>query len=456
MKTLLADPNALHLKKIISHPEAFIVIVTTTQMQARCPDCQQPSFKVHSRYQRQMADLPWAGLNVRLHLLSRKFFCPNVLCHRRIFCERLPSVVAPYGRVTLRLQQALTLIGLAMGGRAGSRMAAALGMGTSAETLLRAVRLRAHDIKPGQVRVLGVDDWAIRKGNSYGTLLVDVERRRPIEMLPGREAATLAEWLKGQSKVEVVTRDRASYYADGVSMGAPDAMQVADRWHLLKNLREVVERVLQGHRRQLREAAHLLSPYREAGTSLSTAELPKLDPKRSKHGPSAKEVARQQQTRAGRLARWEEAKKLHSEGATISAISRRLGMHRETVRQFISADEYPEARPPGLRPSKVQPFAPYLKKRWMEGCHNARQLYREIKAQGYSGHVKAVQAYLEPWRELLPAEIRRMHGIPEVAPPAPRKVVWWLLKDEGELRATERMFIAELLKKEAVIKRARA
>lgn len=455
MKTLLADPAALRLEKIVPHLGVIAVHVRTSSSVAQCPRCHEVSTRVHSRYTRRVADLPWEGISVRLLLRTRKFFCSNDVCQRRVFCERLPAVVAPYGRATLRLQEALTLIGLALGGRPGARASAALGMSTSAETLLRRVRARARTLESPQVRVLGVDDWAKRRGRSYGTLLIDVERRRPVEMLADREAGTLAAWLKGHVGVEVVTRDRASYYADGVREGAPAALQVADRFHLVKNLRDVVERVVNRHRRVLREASEALNPCRQANEALRAEDLPILRPKQSRAPLSKNEVARRQERRARRIERWEEVRRLRAEGAPIIVIARRLGMQRATVRMFMQADEYPEARSPGIRPSKVQPFEQRLKRRWLDGCHNARQLYREIKEQGYGGNVKVLQAYLEPWRKLLPEQIRRMIGVPDVAPPPPREVVWWLLKDEKDLRDGEGAFVSELMKREPVLKEAR-
>ncbi len=449
MKTLLADPFVLKLEKLVLCTDAIVLHVKTRSHIAACPACHQQSAKIHRHDTRCVADLPWEGITVRIHLQVRKFFCYNEAYARHVFCERLPSVVAPYSRQTKRLNEALIVIGLALGGSAGARTADSLGLCTSAETLLRRVRQKAQDLKPEAVRVLGVDDWAKRKGFSYGTILVDIERSRPIEMLPDREAGTLAAWLKGRSGIEVVTRDRATFYADGITAGAPTAVQVAERRHLLKNLREVVERVINGHRRKLREAAQTLSPYRTASELAKAHSLPELRPKQWSPR-STKELVRQQAKRARRVERYEEIKALRAAGASISAIARRMGMQRETVRHFLRADEYPEARPP-RKPSRVEPFAEYLKERWLAGCYNAMQLYREIKARGYGGHVKVLQAYLEAWRKLLPEELRRRHGVPDVSPPAPRKVVWWLLKDEAKLKEEERVFVEKLTKSDSTI-----
>lgn len=451
--TLLADPAAINLDLIVSEERSITLIVRTVQPHPCCPKCGQVSSSFHSHYQRTVADLPWHGVTIKLQLSTRKLRCKNALCSQKVFCERLPSVVAAYARKTVRLNSALRLLAFALGGAAGSRAACGLGLRASGDTLLRRIRQTPLPQAPPPP-ALGVDDWAKRRGRSYGTILVDLECRRPIELLPDREAGTLAAWLTGHPGVEVVTRDRATYYADGITAGAPDALQVADRFHLLKNLREVVERVVNGHRRALREAVQVLSPYRALSESLKEQSLPRLRPKSDSSRRSVKELMQQQARRERRIERYEEIKRMR-EGHSISAIARKLGMQRATVRMFLRADEYPEARN-GSQPSKVQPFAAYLKERWLAGCHNARQLYREIKARGYRGHVKVLQAYLEPWREMLPEAIRRMHCVPEVRTPAPRTVAWWLLLDEEKLKDEERAFIAQITTSQPEVATAQA
>ncbi len=452
--TLLADPAAINLDLLISEERSVRLIVRTVQSHPCCPRCRQAATSIHSYYQRTVADLPWHGVSIKLQLSTRKLRCQNDLCSQKVFCERLPKVVAAYARKTVRLTSALQLLAFALGGEAGARAACGLGLRTSGDTLLR--RIRQTPLAPAPTpTALGVDDWAKRKGRSYGTILVDLERRRPIELLADREAGTLATWLKGRSGVEVVTRDRATYYADGIAAGAPAALQVADRFHLLKNLREVVERVINAHRKVLRAAAQVLSPYRTLSESLKEHSLPQLCPKSNFSRRSVKELLQQEARRARRVERYEEIKRMRAEGHSLSAIARRLGMQRATVRMFLRADEYPEARR-GSQPSKVQPFAEYLKERWLAGCHNARQMYREIKARGYRGHVKVLQAYLEPWRKMLPEAIRRMHGVPEVRSPAPRTVAWWLLLDEEKLKDEERAFIAEITRSQSALDTAQA
>ena len=345
-------------------------------------------------------------------------------------------------------------MGLLVGGEPGARLAQKLGLRTSSDTLLR--RTRQHTAaEPPTPRVLGVDDWAWKRGSCYGTILVDLERRRPVELLPNREAGTLTAWLQEHPGVQVVTRDRATYYADGITAGAPGALQVADRFHLVQNLREAVERVLQRERGVLREAAPILHPKRAGNESLKKQNLPPLRRKDRPRQRSAKELLEQQARRAQRVARYEEVKQLRADGHSLSAIARRMGMQRATVRMFLRADEYPEARP-GTKPGKVQPFAEYLQERWREGCHNACQLYREIKALGYNGHVKVLQAYLQSWRKLLPEDIRHLQTVPPEPPPAPRTVSWWLLLAEEKLKEPERAFVAEITSRQPILKTAQS
>ncbi len=315
-------PAGLIVDRVVVDPDRITVAVRVRGAAGSCPLCRRPSRRVHSRYVRRLGDLPWQGRVGQLDLQVRRFRCPAPECPRRVFAERLPAVALPRVRRTTRLAEAQCRVAFSVGGEAGARLASRLAMPVSGDTLLRLIRTAPLPAVPTP-RVIGIDDWAWRQGQRYGTLIVDLERNRPIDVLPDREAQTVRAWLSDHPGIDVVVRDRAGAYADGIRSGAPEAVQVTDRWHLLRNLGDALARVFDRHHGDLRMAA-------------DTAVERVQDTQPAPDVSSAPAAETQTPDRHGvRRDRFNEAMALHGQGWSARRIARAVGANRQTVQGWL-------------------------------------------------------------------------------------------------------------------------
>lgn len=423
---LLPHLSAFRITDAILTDNRLILDIVPKQCSAGCPLCRRHTRRIHSRYVRSVHDLPCCGVPLVLRLHARRFVCCNRHCSRRIFCERMPTLVPARCRRTERITQALTEIGFAAGGEGGSRLAAALSMTASAAHLLRLLRREPLPTEE-PVRVLGVDDWAKRKGRSYGTVLVDLERHCPIELLPDRTSDTLADWLREHAGVEILSRDRGKDYAEGGRQGAPDAVQVADRWHLFKNLGDVLERVMTREHRRLQDAA------------AQVAETRPTDP--PPEHESTRAEREKQDRRALRVERYETVQQLKAKGLSISAISRATGLAWITAKKLASAPSFPERVVRRPSPVSAIPYDTYLRERWEAGCRNAEQLWRELQEMGYRGSDQTVRRYIALWRW---ADPPLLTGTSARQPYSPRHVARLFMQQPDTLSAEEADYLEHL------------
>ena len=420
---LLAAPAGSRLDYCALDLDNLTVHLAITTPSAPCPVCGSDARRIHSRYTRRLADLPCFGRSVRLHVTVRRFSCPQPDCPRRIFAERLPGFAEPHARTTARLQHTHTEIGGALGGEAGARLALSLAMPTSPDTLLRRVKQIEDDFRPPP-RFVGIDDWAWRKGQRYGTIVVDLQCRRVIDLLPDRDAETVKTWFQEHPGVELISRDRWSESAQAATAAAPDAQQVADRWHLLKNLREAIERLFERQSGPIAQALKTTEPAPESGLAApgtpAIEEPPPAEPPRPPQpeapgAPSPRQQA-QQAKQQRRVKRFEQVHDLHRQGRSIRSIARELGLSREAVRRYLRRGTCPDWRPGRAARSGLDQYRKEIDRRIAEGCTNASQLHRELAAQGCRLSYPSVQRYV---RKRLAAAGKRRAGVDADQAPAP-------------------------------------
>lgn len=385
MRTVVAShellPKGLELESLSVGTGHVSIYAGSGARRCICPVCGHGSSRVHSRYYRTVSDLPWHGIRVTFKIRARRFFCDESSCERKIFCERLPDVAAR-ARKTSRLEEALLAITLELGGRAGARLALELGIVAARDTLLRRIK-GAPVPQVGKVRVLGVDDFAFKKGSTYGTILVNLERHEVVDLLPERSQESLVAWFQRHpgAEVEVATRDRSNIYREGLAKGAPGATHVADRWHLMHNLAQTLEEFLLQKRSVLQKAA-VPEAAPEEKDAADFASGPIMPSRPRTHDAKIEEAARKRHERL--VEQWRNIRRLYLARADLRDICRQLGVSARTVYRYKDLTE-PPPRPAYKRKASVlDPYVPYLVKRWREGCHNGKRLYREIRERGYT------------------------------------------------------------------------
>jgi transposase len=424
-------PAGLKIAATTLRNDLLVVQVVSTKMRSCCPLCFCSAERCHSHYTRMVTDLPCAGFRIQLILHVRRFFCDNVDCIRKIFTERLPAFVLPWARLTVRLCEALQSIGLATCGELGTRLAARLAIQTSPTTILRRIMV-LPTVAVERVSELGIDDFSFRRGRKFGTILVDMQSHKVIDVLPDRKAETSAAWMAIHPEIVLVSRDRGGDYASAAASGAPQAIQCADRFHLLKNLGEALEGLLARHL-----AVHRTCQAEESrATPLETApprQPPKLSPK---------EAELSQAKREERLAQYQQVVALRKLGLSQTAIADQVGIGHATVSRWLESGTFPEQQP-RTRKTALDPHLKELAARWEAGCHNIAQLHRELVAGGYTHSYHSVYEHLV---RLLP-EGRKNPQTPDLLPRPlvlARQAVFLVLRRQASLSSEEQETLALL------------
>jgi transposase len=431
---LFPVPEGLEMTSISDTPKELLVYVTSHRSSSSCPQCSMPSTAIHSSYHRHPQDLPCAGRPIRLLFTVHKFFCRNPTCSRKVFAERLPDFIEASSRLTKRLRTAVQEIGFATCGKGGERLGDKLGMGVSDATVLWSLFLFPLP-EVGQVQVVGVDDWSWRRGKRFGTILVNLQTHKIIDLLADREAESVQKWLAKHPEVEIVSRDRGGVYIDGATLGAPQATQVADRWHILSNVGDAVEEFLiRAHIRLQEPAAGPHSPQEALNQPLSSFSAT---------------PACQRKSQARLLRKWklsQRVQELHADGMSLRKIGEELGLARNTVRKYVrQAPEPPLPTPRPLRASQLDLYEDYLLERWSQGERNAARLYREISERGYPGGATMVRTYIAHLRSTTGNGSAPRSRKERAKAISPRALRWLLTRKREDLDQEEQARLDQLL-----------
>ncbi|MBO0780398.1 MAG: ISL3 family transposase [Ktedonobacteraceae bacterium] len=341
-----------------------------------CPGCSLPSQAIHSYYRRHPMELPCTGRRVRIVLSVKKFFCHNPDCPRKVFTERIPELIEPSSRLTTRLRALIQAMGVAFNANGGTRLAEQMGVQVSRRTVLFSLHLLP--VPPvGQIKRVGIDDFAWKRGVRYGTVLIDLDSHRIIDILADRETESIKQWLQFHPEIEMISRDRGGVYADGAAQGAPQAIQCADRWHLCKNLGDAVESYLKHHPLAIPASTPALET-KETVTSASTYE-------------QRRQQRRAQVTFERKQAIVEKVREMHRQGISGHGIAAELHLARGTVRKYLQTEGPIRQTPRTRQPSLLDPHYDYLCQRWNEDTPTALQLFGELQQRGFQGKLSIVK-----------------------------------------------------------------
>src|SRR6266516_4277683 len=420
-------PPGLEILATESIDDLLRVEVISTRNGSRCPLCFHLAVRIHSRYTRVVADVPCAGFQVQLVLYVRKFFCNTPECPRKIFTERLPIFVQPWARMTTRFSQMLQALVLATCGELGTRLASRLGIHTSPTTLLR--RVMALPTAPsGHVSSLGIDDFSFRRGRTFGTILVDLDRHQVIDLLADRKTETAAAWMLTHDEIEIVSRDRGEDYAAAARKGAPQARQVADRFHLVKNLVEAIEPAVSRCYKEIRQAQAPLLP-----AALPTAKEWRQAPDSTAERKRLARLAHNQE-------RYAQVIELQQRGVKQEEMAKLLRISKRTLQRWLERDACPGSHPRRKRRSIFDPYALYVLARWQQGCRDISLLCHEIQAQGFSGKIRTVYRFIRTLRQG-PVELPAPSVLDRVSV---QEALWLIVRPLAALKTDERADLQEL------------
>ena len=443
---LLPLPDELEITSISEFQDELLVRVISNRTSSLCPLCGTPSSAIHSYYRRKPLELPCAGKAVRLLLSVKKFFCRVASCPQKIFTERLPELIEPSSRLTTRLRSIVQAICAAFNAKGGARLGRHLGVHLSRKTFLHSLHLMTPP-PVGKVKAVGIDDFAWKRGKRYGTVIIDLETHRLIDLLPDREAESVKQWLLAHPEIEIVSRDRGGTYADGAAQGAPQALQIADRWHLCKNIGDAVQDYLIRQNVQMPPSPAPKTTAQEV--ALACAPPPPPDPRSCRYASKERTERKQQLV--------DQVRSMHEQGNSILTIASELHLARNTVRRYLRLEGPVQPTPRTRRLSQLDPFYDYLTERWNDGCSNAHQLFQELQAKGYRGGETTVRSFVARLRKGLsgmarpPKHTHDGEFVP-VSPTSPKELRWLLAKREEDLTPEEKSDLMRLLESSPEVK----